>query len=386
MNRVILLCLLLLIACGDATTPGGDRHYIDLAIGGRHSCAIAQGGAAYCWGRGADGELGTASSADEQFPTAVSTTLKFKQITAGVTHTCALAEDDRAYCWGSNIFYQLGDSTGASHNAPNPVAFNLRYKQISAGDYHTCGITLQNDVFCWGYNRFGQAGNGTTQVTIYPLEVRGDFEARVISGGGHHTCAIAVAGGAYCWGSNDVGQLGAGSDRTFVTEPAPVVNGAQFTSIDAGENHTCAVALSGFAFCWGYNEFGQLGDGVPWLPGVAGPSTPVQVLLIGNVLSISAGANHSCAIDASSRLWCWGRGAYGQLAIGGITDMTTPRPVTVQPGVQNLTDYVAFDKIATGGATHACGMGDDAVFCWGTGRNGELGSRVVYTTIPQHVQ
>jgi alpha-tubulin suppressor-like RCC1 family protein len=376
-----------LCACGDATMPGADRHYSELVTGGSHTCAIADNGDAYCWGMGSDGQLGTGDTQNRMFPTRVNTSLQFKKITAGVAHTCGIAGDDRAYCWGWNVFYQMGDSSTTQRLTPSPVAFNFSYRDIAAGAYHTCAATLDSlKVYCWGYNRFGQAGNGTTQVTIYPVQITGDLRATSLTGGGDHSCAIAAAGGAYCWGSNESGQLGIGSDVQFVTQATPVVAGAQFSSIDAGQNHTCAVSLTRLAYCWGGNEFGQIGDAGVWRPGLAGPGSPAQVFELTDVGSISAGVNHTCAVDGGGRMWCWGRGSFGQLAIGTLRNHSVAQPVVFQPGIQNQTDYLSFSKAAAGGATHSCGLGEGTAFCWGSGRNGELGSRTTYVTIPQRVE
>lgn len=385
MKKSLLAVAVMCASCGDPSMPGADRHYIDVATGGLHTCAIADNNQAYCWGRGADGELGTGTTTNQMFPAAVNTTLKFKQITTGAAHTCAIGMDDLVYCWGWNVFYQLGDSTTTSRLTPQPIAFGLRFKQISAGAYHTCGITSDSKVYCWGYNRFGQNGNGTTQVTIYPVQVTGNLRAAFVTGGGQHTCAIATAGGAYCWGSNELGQLGIGSDKPFVTDPASVVGGVEFTSIDGGENHTCAIDRRALPSCWGYNEFGQIGDAAPWRPGLAGPASPVAVILLTDVTSISAGVNHTCAIDTTGRTWCWGRGTYGQLAVGSTQDYSTRQPVVFQPRLQNTSDRLVFTKLATGGATHACALGEGSVYCWGSGRSGELGSRTTYVTTPQRV-
>jgi alpha-tubulin suppressor-like RCC1 family protein len=215
--------------------------------------------------------------------------------------------------------------------------------------------------------------------------VAGDFRASSISAGGHHTCAIALTGGAYCWGSNVWGQLGIGSDRPNVTEPMALTGSSQFTSIDAGENHTCAATRSGDAFCWGYNEFGQIGDAAPFRPGVGGPPSPSSVILLPGVTAISAGANLSCALDNAGRAWCWGRGAFGQLGIGTLSDHPVRQAIVFQPTLQNITGRLVIEKLATGGAQHTCALAEGSIFCWGTGRFGELGSRITHALTPQRV-
>jgi len=383
---VVLFAVAALSACTDPFAANDGRHYTDVTTGGYHTCALAEGGEAYCWGKGSDGQLGTGGTGDFSRPTPVNTTVRFKAISAGAAHTCAIAMDDLAYCWGWNVFYQVGNDFRANSLDPYPVLGGLRYKQLATGDYHTCGVTFESLVYCWGYNRWGQTGSGTTEVTMAPIQVPG-FRASHISGGGQHTCAVAEAGGIYCWGSNEFGQLGIGADLPhLLTAPALVSGGMQFVTVDAGSTHTCGIYVDATAFCWGYNEFGQLGDAAPWRPGLAGPPGPSPVILLPGVVEISAGTNHTCANDNTGRTWCWGRGTYGQLAIGSVVDQRVRQLLIIQPTLQAKTDLVRFEKLATGGAEHACALAEGSIFCWGTGKYGQLGGRLQFATVPQMVE
>jgi alpha-tubulin suppressor-like RCC1 family protein len=383
---LILLASAALSACTDPFAANEVRHYSDVTTGGYHTCALTEDGEAFCWGRNADGQLGTGDTQDQFRPTPVATTLRFKQITAGASHTCAIATDDRAYCWGWNAFYQGGNGFQTIQGSPTPVASDFTYRHLTAGDYHTCGLTTESAVICWGYNRWGQTGNGTTEVTALPVEVAG-FRAQQLSAGGHHTCAVAEAGGVYCWGSNEFGQLGFGADIPHMeTAPRLVAGGMQFVDVDAGWTHTCAIDTTALSWCWGYNEFGQLGDAAPWRPGLAGPPGPSPVILLTGVVEISAGVNHTCATDITDRSWCWGRGTYGQLAIGSVTDQRVRQLLIIQPTLQAKTDLVAFEKLATGGYEHACALAEGSIFCWGTGKYGQLGGRLRFATVPQMVE
>ncbi|MGQ0816299.1 MAG: RCC1 domain-containing protein, partial [Gemmatimonadota bacterium] len=305
----------------------------------------------------------------------------FEQITAGDVHSCGLAQDGAAYCWGWNAFFQRGNSLDLRDAEPVPVSGGRRFIGISAGAHHTCALGVDSLAYCWGYNRYGQLGNESTATMSAPTPVQGGLKFRQLSAGSWHTCAVTRAGEPYCWGRNEVGQLGIGSGVVIATVPTVVAANVAFSQIDGGETHTCAVAMNNDLYCWGSSEHGELGDGSAFKPGLAGATTPVRT---SNILprgsAISAGAGHTCALDTSSQPWCWGSGEFGQLAIGSTQDHHHPQPVMLFRQRLNVS------ALAAGGATHACALIEERVFCWGTGQSGQLGvANSTFAGIPQQV-
>jgi alpha-tubulin suppressor-like RCC1 family protein len=141
------------------------------------------------------------------------------------------------YCWGDNSLGQLGDTLVGQARAPNRVLGGLVFASINAGAAHTCGVTVSGAGYCWGSDAGGQlgsepatlcaAGSATQPCTLVPALVTGGLNFGSISAGTQHSCGLTTGQIAYCWGFNDKGQLGDGSGRGSVT---PVRVGKQFGS------------------------------------------------------------------------------------------------------------------------------------------------------------
>ncbi|MEP7125287.1 MAG: hypothetical protein ABJE95_30430 [Byssovorax sp.] len=237
---------------------------------------------------------------------------------------------------------------------------------VAAGYSHTCAILKDGSVWCWGENKFGEIGNGTTVGTTAPVKVAlPGFAVQISTGGisfmgifGAHTCATLKDGSVYCWGSNGSGQLGVGS-TTSATTPQPLAL-AGIKQVEAGGMHTCAVDTVGNLSCWGGDIYGQIGTSIK-----ATSLSPVQILT--SVVQVVAGANHTCAIMQDATLKCWGMNVKGQLGIGTTTDCTTPCALNVGP------DYPKNVVKLSSGSLHTCAVDALGLYCWGSNGSGQLG-------------
>ncbi|HEX6938343.1 MAG TPA: hypothetical protein VF158_02950 [Longimicrobiales bacterium] len=348
------------------------RVYASVSAGGDHTCALGLDGAAFCWGRGENGELGDRRNRDSAVPVAVVGGYRYDVLSAGEHHVCALTRDGVLHCWGWNRYGQLGTGNTVGLGEPTGVAGDLRFSDVSAGAFHTCALTLEGEAYCWGENGNGQLGNGTVNGATAPVPVAGGHRFVAISSGREHTCALTEDGAAYCWGLNHLGQLGDGSlDNAW--EPRPVAGGIAFAAIAAGDVHTCGIARNGAAYCWGSNGYGEAGNARIELPREPGPTVPTRVYGGDTVVGIAAGPHVTCAVTEAGVGLCWGRGTYGQIGNGQAVNVATPQPVVDTPS-ELAPHRLRFTSIDVGGG-HACGLSTRGeIFCWGSGDFGQLGN------------
>ena len=319
-------------------------------------CGLAAGGAAYCWGSGDAGALGTGDATNRNVPTAVTAAFGFVAVDAGGAAGCGLRAGGAAACWGSptyggagggdvafrsletglslacgvtsagiaqcwgSLFYPL---TGSRTTIPSPV----RLAQVTVGQYTACGLTVDGHAYCWGSSGNGQLGAGNdVYSSTAALPVVGGLTFRSLSAGGYHVCGLTTAGAAYCWGLGAYGELGNGA-LASTSKPVAVAGGLTFADISAGDYHTCAVTTAGVAYCWGQNGAGQLGNG-----GTSSGSTPVPVTGGITFVSVGAGDNFTCGVAVGGAMYCWGDNSVGQLGTGAFGG-TVPTPTLVSGGV-----------------------------------------------------
>jgi alpha-tubulin suppressor-like RCC1 family protein len=319
----------------------GGSTFTALSVGAVHSCGITASGAAYCWGSNYWGELGAVTPGASlcgsdailcsTTPVAVTGGLDFSSVSAGWTLSCALTPSGAAYCWGDDTYGELGDGSTAATGTPVTVTGGLTFVSVGTGNLFACGLTAAGAAYCWGNNTAGQLGIGPSSPKVCsgepcstaPVAVSGGLTFASISVGYWHVCGLASDGATYCWGDNVAGQLGATTTATCAglgsvvdcsTLPLPVEGGPSFAKVSAGSFHSCAFTAAGDGYCWGSNDYGQLGDGTG-----TDMATPAAIAGGLSFAGLSAfGRWHSCGLSAASVAYCWGGNFWGQ--VGGASD------------------------------------------------------------------
>jgi alpha-tubulin suppressor-like RCC1 family protein len=178
-------------------------------------------------------------------------------------------------------------------------------------------------VACWGANTLGQLGIGNTTSQGIPTAVTALPSGIVqLSLGQFHSCALRGDGAVFCWGDNEFGQLGIGN-KTNQSSPVAVPGITSAQQIAVLVNGTCARLAGGAVECWGQDTFGAVGDGT----GMAAITSPVQVPGLPPSASIAGGGFNACSTGIDASINCWGFNEAGEIGNGAVANAWTPTPL-----------------------------------------------------------
>jgi alpha-tubulin suppressor-like RCC1 family protein len=342
------------------------QKFINISSSRDFSLAITNSGKLYAWGLNESGQLGDGSVISRNRPTLIAFSglqmgETIQSVSAGSHHSIAVTTNGRVYAWGRNSNRELGDGTTISKNIPYDITskFSLesdvKITSLYLGILHSLALTSDGRVFSWGPNSKGQLGDGTTTERIVPNEITSNFhlsngeKITSISLGGLHSTAITSTGKVFIWGWNAESQLGDGTntDRSFpkeITSSFLLESGDKIITISLGTNHSSAISSNGRVFTWGFNEYGQLGDGT-----TTNKNVPIDITskfsLMNNdkIETVFLGEAISSALSANGRVFTWGHNYFGQLGDGS-ENKTSLERILKDRNPFGFSNYKSTDK------------------------------------------
>jgi len=343
---------------------------------------IHAAGNIWAWGYGANGQLGTGEKTDVNTPVQVTSSTGLAaavSMDAGSIHSLAVDDAGQVWSWGGGGNGQLGrPATAAQSSFPGRVVTAAgdhlgNIAVISAGNLQGgMAVDRAGRLWVWGDNQQGQLGNGTPSSTRNSADlVPGLTHVVAVSSSksGYHSQAVTADGQVWGWGWNSYGQVGNGDftpdgSDIHVSIPARVQGLTDIVAVATGSVHSLALDKFGRVWAWGGNTSGQLGMGTV---DSSYPAHPLPALVPGltNITAISAGPVHSLALDNQGHLWAWGDNGNGALGLGSATaSVSSPSRVPSLDGLVSVSSGSNF-VIASDSQGHA--------WTWGRNYYGQLG-------------
>lgn len=293
----------------------------------------------------------------------------FIRVSCGGSHTLALRQNGDLWAWGLNDYGQVGnggdnDIADNDYNQPcqsKPVLVLDKVVDIAAGGWHSLAIREDGSLWGWGMNYRSRLGADIEELVREPAKIMDDVQA--IAAGTHFSLILKTDGSLLGCGNNDLYQLGyvtpddtmdEDNDIYIPMEPALIME--RVTAIAAGDSHALAICEDGSLWAWGWNAYGQVGNGHTNEMDNSCQTAPVKIFESG-VKSISAGYHHSLAIMADGALWGWGSNA-GQSLLDSETETMVTKPQMLMDGV----------KLAVAGVRRTLVIKEDGSL-WGWGDN-----------------
>ncbi|KAI5077940.1 hypothetical protein GOP47_0007764 [Adiantum capillus-veneris] len=256
---------------------------ISVAAGGRHTLALSDKGQVWGWGYGGEGQLGLG------------------------TRIRTVSSPHPVPCFGSGSPYWQDIHTGTNKGinmvdvAFLPKVPGSHIKAVACGGRHSAALTDAGALLTFGWGLYGQCGQGSTDDEVSPCYVSslGGLPVKAVAAGLWHTVCITESGDVYSFGGNQFGQLGTGSDQAELLPrllDTPALENVHATSVSCGARHSAISTDTGRIFCWGWNKYGQLGQG-----DAVDRSSPVEVPLEGSCArEIACGWWHTLGLVVQS--------------------------------------------------------------------------------------
>jgi alpha-tubulin suppressor-like RCC1 family protein len=244
------------------------------------------------------------------------------------------------------------------------------YIGVDVGPSHACAIQEDQSVWCWGRNDRGQAslevGTSLEAPTQFLVRAATPWSVQKIVVGARHTCAINMDDAIECTGDNSLGQIGnnaGGGGPTNVASADGTFSRRQFEELAAGANHTCAIDASSGAWCWGDDQYGQRAT--------VGAPTGANLISFGArvAVDVATSDNASCFLLDDMRVHCAGKNDQGQLGRRTLSEFeSTALAVRLDSGVT----LVGVQQLVAGAQGFCAIVAGGRLYCWGKNDDSEI--------------
>ena len=293
------------------TPIGDDNDWSKISCGGGSTMSIKTDGSLWGWGTNYYGSIGAGASFNETLPIQIGTDTDWQELSAGGLHSLALKTNGTLWGWGYNIKGQVGNGTNTDAHAPIQIGSDTDWKFIAAGRNQSFAIKIDGTLWAWGENELGELGDGTFTNRNIPVQIGTSTDWKSVSTSGNHTVALKTNGTLWGWGDNLQGQIGDGT-HTSKNYPVQIGTATDWQTVSAGGWHSIALKTNGTVWGWGDNNYYfQLG-----FLSIVDQLVPIQLGASNDWIGISCGGVHTALVKSDNTLWVFGWNYYGQLGNG----------------------------------------------------------------------
>jgi alpha-tubulin suppressor-like RCC1 family protein len=354
---------------------GTRNDWVDISSGYAHSLALRNDGSLWSWGYNGTGELGqNISSFSITSPVQVGGDTNWSKIAGGAGNSLALRTNGTLWSWGDNSNGGVGDNTAVTRSSPVQIGTRNDWTNIHHESLITPGgFAIRSDGTLWGWGYTINHNLGLYHPGSEIAKVMTQKKFTNLAAGGSHSMAVSDDGTLWGWGQNSDGQLGTGNTTSTTSSPVQIGTLNNWSKVFAAFRYTTSIKTNGTLWTWGFNGFGQLGDGT-----AAAKSSPVQIGTLTNWSTIAVGNNHALALKTDGTIWSWGFNGNGELGQNILTSINRSSPVQI--GTRNDWTWIG------AGSNHSMAVrSDGTLWTWGASVRGE-GGRGTTTAVSSPVQ
>ncbi len=346
------------------TQIGNATNWRSAAVGSSHVLALDKQNNLFSWGFNSSGQLGKGNFSYKTNMRQVGTDLTWEKIYTTLYRSAAIKKDGTLWSWGLNTSGQAGNGEDRNLDVPVQIGTNTNWQSVSIGAANTLALRKDGTLWAWGANQIGQLGDGTTSPKYIPTQIGTATDWASVYSGYQSSYAIKKNGTLWAWGNNLNGQLGNGTTTNSTTPPIQIGNSSDWVSISAGSGFAVGLKSNGTLWGWGYNLYGQLGNG-----NNTNSNTPIQIGTASDWSAIESGYNQSYAIKKDGTLWAWGYNVNGELGDGTTINKNTPTLININNINKLSFSFSSYHKMLL--------KTDGSIWGWGSNYYGQLGDESI---------